>query len=25
MQNVQIHTFGPDFALEARLGSNYPR
>jgi diaminohydroxyphosphoribosylaminopyrimidine deaminase / 5-amino-6-(5-phosphoribosylamino)uracil reductase len=25
LQNVQIHSFGPDFALEARLGGNFPR
>jgi diaminohydroxyphosphoribosylaminopyrimidine deaminase/5-amino-6-(5-phosphoribosylamino)uracil reductase len=25
LQNVQIHQFGPDFALEARLNSNFPR
>jgi len=25
LQNVQIHQFGPDFALEARLNDNFPR
>src|SRR6266446_2971226 len=25
LQNVQIHPFGPDFALEARLNNNFPR
>jgi len=25
LQNVQIHQFGPDFALEAHLGNNFPR
>jgi diaminohydroxyphosphoribosylaminopyrimidine deaminase/5-amino-6-(5-phosphoribosylamino)uracil reductase len=25
LQNVQIHQFGPDFALEAHLSNNFPR
>src|SRR5882762_2302472 len=25
LQNVQIHQFGPDFALEASLNTNFPR
>jgi len=25
LQNVQIHQFGPDFALEAWLSNNFPR
>src|ERR1700736_1435114 len=25
LQNVQIHQFGPDFALEAYLSKNFPR